>query len=70
MRAGHHHGSDTPTSARAILHHTDQNGPNILTGSVVFEASRVAWAMQLTATDDCNMNMEYWDTMFSCNSRG
>ena len=26
----HHHGSDTPTSARAILHHTDQKGPNIL----------------------------------------
>ena len=23
-RAGHHHWSDTPTSARAILHHTDQ----------------------------------------------
>ena len=23
-----------PTSARAILHHTDQKGPNILTGSV------------------------------------
>ena len=33
-RAGHHHGSDTPTSARAVLHHTDQKGPNILTGSV------------------------------------
>ena len=33
-RAGHHHGSDTPTSARAILYHTDQKGPNILTGSV------------------------------------
>ena len=31
---GHHHGSDTHTSARAILHHTDQNGLNILTGSV------------------------------------
>ena len=30
----HHHGSDTPTSARAILHHTDQKGPNILKGSV------------------------------------
>ena len=29
-----HHGSDTPTSARAILHHTDQKGPNILKGSV------------------------------------
>ena len=27
-------GSDTPTSARAILHHTDQKGPNNLTGSV------------------------------------
>ena len=33
-RAGHHHGSDPPTSARAILHHTDQKGPNILMGSV------------------------------------
>ena len=31
---GHHHGSDTPTSARAVLLHTDQKGPNILTGSV------------------------------------
>jgi hypothetical protein len=26
--------SDMPTSARAILHHADQKGPNILTGSV------------------------------------
>ena len=32
--AWHHHGSDTPTSAWAILHHTDQNGQNILKGSV------------------------------------
>ena len=31
---GHHHGSDMPTSARAVLHHTDQKGPNIVTGSV------------------------------------
>ena len=31
----HHHGSDTLTSARAILHHTDQKGLNILKGSVV-----------------------------------
>ena len=33
-RAGPHHGSDTPTSAGATLHHTDQKGPNILKGSV------------------------------------
>ena len=43
--AWHHHGSDRPTSARAILHHTDQKGPNILTGSVsavqLLEHSRV-----------------------------
>ena len=32
--ARHHHGSDTPTSARAILHHTDQKGPKFLKGSV------------------------------------
>ena len=32
---GHHHGSDTPTSARAILHHTDQKGPNNLHPSVI-----------------------------------
>ena len=32
---GHHHESDTPTSARAILHHTDQKGTNILEGSVL-----------------------------------
>ena len=31
---GHHHGSDTSTSARSVLLHTDQKGPNILTGSV------------------------------------
>ena len=31
---GHHHGSDRPTSARVILHTTDQNGPNIWTWSV------------------------------------
>ena len=30
----HHHGSDTPTSARAVLHHTDQKGPNIMHPSV------------------------------------
>ena len=34
MRARHHHGSDTPTSPRAILHHTDPNAPNISGGSV------------------------------------
>ena len=28
--AGHHHGSDTPTSAMAVLHHTDLKGPNNL----------------------------------------
>ena len=33
-RAWYHQGSDTPTSARAILHHTDQKGPNILHPSV------------------------------------
>ena len=33
-RVWHHHGSDTQTSARAILHHTDPKGPNILKGSV------------------------------------
>ena len=32
--AWQHHGSDTPTSARTVLHHTDPNGPNILKGSV------------------------------------
>ena len=32
--ARHHHGSNTPTSARAILHHTDQKGPNIMRPSV------------------------------------
>ena len=51
-RAGHHHGSDTPTSARAILHHTDQKGPNILTGSVllfqVLKISRqIKWVERL-----------------------
>ena len=33
-RAWNHHGSDMPTYTRAILHHTDQKGPNILKGSV------------------------------------
>ena len=40
-RVGHHHGRDTSTSAWAILHHTDQNGPNILTGSVYHDAQRL-----------------------------
>ena len=30
--AWHHHGSDKPTSTRAILHHTDPNAPNISGG--------------------------------------
>ena len=34
--AGHHHGSDTPTSARAILHHTDQKEPNIMCNYIRF----------------------------------
>jgi hypothetical protein len=29
-RAAHHHGSDTPTSPRAVLHHTDANLCTIL----------------------------------------
>ena len=33
--ARHHHGSDTITSARAILHHTDQKGPNNMHPSVL-----------------------------------
>ena len=37
-RAWHHHGSDMPTSARCILHHTDQKGPIILKVSVYTEA--------------------------------
>ena len=32
--ARHHHGNGTPTSARAVLHHTDQKGPNIMHPSV------------------------------------
>ena len=32
--ARHHQGSDTPTSARAVLHHTDQKVPNIMDPSV------------------------------------
>ena len=34
MRAWDHHGSDKPTSPKAILHHTDPKGPNISGGSV------------------------------------
>ena len=33
--AWRHHGSDKPASARAVLHHTDPNGPNNLKGSVL-----------------------------------
>ena len=33
-REWHCHGSDTPTSPRAILHHTDPSAPNISGGSV------------------------------------
>ena len=42
--AWHHHGSDKPTSARAILHHTDQKGPNISTGSVSGTSSK--WCLR------------------------
>ena len=38
---GHHHGSDTPTSARAVLHHTDQKGPKIVHSSVVLSAGKI-----------------------------
>ena len=31
----HHHGSDTPTSPRAVLHHTDANLCTILHTTVV-----------------------------------
>ena len=34
--AWHHHWSDRPTSARAVLHHTDQKVPNIMDPSVQF----------------------------------
>ena len=34
-RAWHHHGSDTPTSPRAVLHHTDANLCTILHTTVV-----------------------------------
>ena len=30
LRAAHHHGSDTPTSPRAVLRHTDANLCTIL----------------------------------------
>ena len=40
-RAGHHHGSDTPTSARAVLHHTDQKVPNIMDPSVRSSTSSI-----------------------------
>ena len=32
--ARHHQGSDRPTSARAVLHHTDAKVPNIMDPSV------------------------------------
>ena len=46
----HHHGSDTPTSARAILHHTDQKGPNIMHPSVSLESntSNISWTVKTT----------------------
>jgi hypothetical protein len=31
----HHHGSDTPTSPRAVLHHTDANLCTILHTTVI-----------------------------------
>ena len=36
MRAWDYHENDTPTSPRAILHHTDPKGPNISGGSVSY----------------------------------
>ena len=51
-----HHGSDTPTSARAILHHTDQKGPNILTGSVQAVCT-VLYLLNLQAMFFCNVQL-------------
>ena len=41
-KGGHHYGSDTPTSARAVLHHIDPKVPNIMDPSVP-----VVWSSDL-----------------------
>ena len=46
-RVGYHHGCDKPTSARAVLHHTDQKGPKILTGSVTDCSSMSLYVLYL-----------------------
>ena len=44
---GQGHGSDTPTSARAILHYTDQNRQNILKGSVcISQYILIPWSLK------------------------
>ena len=52
--AWHHHGSDMPTSAWAVLHHTDQNGPNILKGSVGLQVCKLKTVIQKTSFNTTN----------------
>ena len=61
-----------PTSAGAILHHTDQKGPNILTGSVL--CCDIAIYYQDISKNDCvfgkpNLNFQIFlnleDIVFS-----
>ena len=62
MRAWHHHGSDMPTSPRAILHHTDPNTPNISGGSVATIQSKMSFSsykkflFQMTMNDKMRVN--------------
>ena len=46
-RAWHHHGSDTPTSPRAILLHTDQFFYTILRTTVTIKSSLIYWLLEI-----------------------
>ena len=45
-RVWHHHGSDTPTSPRAIYKLKSEKGPNISGGSVSTQAQQFGIAMK------------------------
>ena len=72
-RAWRHHGSDRPTSPRAILHHTDQNAPNISGGSVyeyIFFISESIWFMELFVNSAPKLRVLQWVEVPSLNTCG
>ena len=62
---GHHHGSNIPISAGAVLLHTDQKGPNILTGSVRHMRSNELDIEGWVLLEKCNVEFYFIWAAFS-----